>query len=415
MIKILWFSNCILSQTKNNASGSWLYSMSKLLSCSGEVYITNITIDSSVKSPVFIHISDNLDEYLIPNWSIKRNGLPSKKNCRLIEDLCCELAPNIIHVWGVENYFCHLVPFFNTRAKRLLEIQGLRNTCAKVYYGDLSIEDSFKCLGLREILLPFFLSIYSQKNRFVKYGKMDLKALKKYEYISTQSEWVRAQLMNHTKATIFRTRMSIRDEYLKQRIWTYPISNEVSLFWCSSSLFPYKSIQTAIKTVHLLKDDFPSIKLYVVGNIKPKRKFFINGYFKYIDKLIKKYNLVDNVIFTGSLYPSDMIKIMRKCVCSLQTSYVESYSLALAESMALGLPPVISYAGAMPELADDKVSGLFFSPGDFQTCAYKVKLLINDKEYAEKISSAAYSRARKLSSNEIVLDTQLNIYKDIIR
>lgn len=413
MIRIIWFSNCILSKRQNRASGSWLYSMSELLCETGKVCLTNIAVCKQSNAIEHTVINDLFDEFTIPDWRLCQNGLPCLENCEKIENVCKEITPDIIHVWGVENYFCHLVPSFKTNAKVLLEIQGLRNKCADVYYGDLTAEETLKCLGVREIFFPF-ISIYSQKRSFRKEGLKDLNVLKKYNYISTQSEWVRAQLMGQTNAHLYKTRMSIRKDFLEAGKWTVPTKEEISLLWCSSTLFPYKSLQTAIKALGVLKNEYPAIKLFIVGNIKPKRKHFVNGYYKYIDQLINKLGLLDNVVYTGSLYPKEMIKMMRECMCSIQTSYVESYSLALAEAMAIGLPSVISYAGAMPELVENNVSGLFFSPGDYQSCAYNIRKLIENKSLAEKISGNAYNRTREVSSEIIVRETQLEIYKDIL-
>lgn len=413
MISVIWFSNCVLSHSLSNASGSWLFSMSHLLNETKKVRLVNIAIDCKVKSIEHKKISDNFEEYVLPQWRLNKSGLPSKEHIKSIEELCKNINPDIIHVWGVENYFCRIVPTFKVSSKRLLEIQGLRNTCAQVYYGDLTTTELLKCIALRDFIFPF-LSIFSQKRTFQKLGNQDLKVLSNYNNISTQSDWVRAQLSGYYNANIYETKMSIRREFLEQPKWNYPNTNDISLFWCSATLFPYKSFQTVIKALKVLKKDYPCIKLYVAGNIKPERNFLLSGYYKYIRSLINSYDLNDNVIYVGSLNPSGMIDLMSKCICSVQTSYVESYSLALAESMALGLPSVVSYAGAMPELAVDNVSGLYYQPGDYMSCAYKIKKLISNPKLAESLSEESYKRARQMSSDELVVRKQLEIYESIL-
>ena len=413
MISVIWFSNCVLSNSLSNASGSWLFSMSHLLNETKKVRLVNIAIDCKVRTIEHKKITDTFEEYVLPQWRLNKFGLPSREHIKSIEELCKYINPDIIHVWGVENYFCRIVPNFNISSKQLLEIQGLRNTCAQVYYGDLTTKELLKCMAPRDFIFPL-LSIFSQKRTFQKLGNEDLKVLSNYDYISTQSDWVRAQLNGYSNAYIYETKMSIRREFLEQSKWNYPRSNEISLFWCSATLFPYKSFQTVIKALKVLKNDYPNIKLYVAGNIKPKRNFLLSGYYKYIKRLINSYNLNDNVVYVGSLNPTSMIDLMSKCICSVQTSYVESYSLALAESMALGLPSVVSYAGAMPELAIDNVSGLFYQPGDYMACAYKIKKLISNPKFAENISVESYRRARQMSSEELVVSKQLEIYNSIL-
>ena len=99
----------------------------------------------------------------------------------------------------------------------------------------------------------------------------------------------------------------------------------------------------------------------------------------------------------------------------IQTSYVESYSLALVEAQAVGVPAIISYAGAMPELAENRKSGLFFSPGDYISCASHMIELIENKNLALSLSREEQSTAQKRNNNESVLEIQLQIYKTILK
>ena len=98
----------------------------------------------------------------------------------------------------------------------------------------------------------------------------------------------------------------------------------------------------------------------------------------------------------------------------VQTSYVESYSLAVAEAQTVGVPSIISYAGAMPELAKDYISGIFFSPGDYISCASKMIELIENRKQAEDLSDNSYKLAEKRNNNKTVLEKQIEIYKQII-
>ena len=65
MKKILWFSNCILSNKNNKASGSWLYSMAKLLLDTNDIYLVNITVDRTRKDDKINQLSDfNFEEFI---------------------------------------------------------------------------------------------------------------------------------------------------------------------------------------------------------------------------------------------------------------------------------------------------------------------------------------------------------------
>ncbi len=415
-MKVLWFSNCKLSERNNKLSGSWLYSMSELLAQKDDIILTNVTVDRSnlYKDIQEVKITVNFHEYILPNWKPDKKGHPHETYIQKIEDLCRKEMPDLIHVWGLENYFCKLIPQLRLNIPLLLEIQGIHEPCARVYYGDLSFRETLSCLGLREILFPQLKSIYAFKKMIRKHVKNDLDALSKFQYISTQSEWVRDYIrLNHIQAHLFETGMSIRAPFWNAQ-WTYPEDKQKSFYCSAAGPAPYKSIQTAIKALHYVKSFYPTCQLYIIGNFKKSNWIHQPGYLTYLYKLIRKLNLTDNVVFTGSLTAQQIVEVMKKCIAMVQTSYVESYSLALVEAQATGVPAIISYAGAMPELAENRKSGLFFSPGDYMSCAARMIELIENKEMALAISRESLSLVKERNNDQAVVETQIRIYETIL-
>ena len=204
----------------------------------------------------------------MPAWNLSSSGLPSREHCIEIKELCNSLQPDLIHVWGVENYFSSLVPTFNFSQPLLLEIQGLFQSCAEVYYGDLSFYESLKCLGLREILFPF-KSIYAEKRVMLHKGQSESEKIRQYKFISTQSQWVRDFINNISTATLFKTGMSLRRVFLESRKWEYPSDQSNINFYCSAaSAVPYKSMQTILKAFALILKNYPHARLYVIGNFR---------------------------------------------------------------------------------------------------------------------------------------------------
>ena len=418
MKQILWFSVCMLNSGINKVSGSWLYSMARLLTESNDIVLTNITMSNSVKTGEVKHIkiNDNFQEYILPNWKLDNNGIPDKKFFPIIKKSIEEVSPDLIHVWGVESWFSKVIPLLDINIPILLEIQGLHSTCARVYYGDMSIRDTLRCFGLREFLFPFKKSVYHFKNNARKKGKLEYESIKKYKNISTQSRWIKDHIRSiNSDAKIFTTGMSIRKEFWKSGQWTYPTDGSMNFYFSSAGPLPYKSVQTAIKALAEVVKIHSNAKLYIVGNFKDSNWIHQNGYLTFIKKIIKRLDLEKNIIFTGSLDAHGIAETMHKCIGMVQTSYVESYSLVVAESQSIGLPCIISYAGAMPELAIDRESGLFYSPGDYYSCAARMLEIIENKELANRLSQNAYELAHQRNNDDIVLAKQLDIYNEIIQ
>lgn len=416
-MKILWFSNCKLNVHENKLSGSWLYSMSELLTKEKNIVLTNITVDRSNlnKDIQRVKIASNFYEYILPKWKLDKNGFPHRRYIQKIQEICQKETPDLIHVWGLENYFSKLVPQLNLNIPLLLEIQGLHGPCAQVFYGDLSFRDTISCLGLREILFPHLKSIYAHRKLMGKLAKQDNLTSSKYKFISTQSRWVRDYITFwNIKAQIFQTGMSIRTPFWNAQ-WEYPKDGQLNFYCSAAGPSPYKSIQTAIKALNQVKIYYPKCKLYVVGNFNKSNWIHQSGYLTYLYKLVQKLNLSDNVIFTGSLTAQEIVEVMKQCIAMLQTSYVESYSLALVEAQAAGIPAIISYAGAMPELAEDRKSGLFFSPGDYMSCAARMIELIKNKDLALSISRESLAIVKERNNDQAVVKTQIKIYETILK
>lgn len=412
-MKVLWFSNCSLLAGVARTSGTWLFSMAESLTEHG-VKLYNIT--QSDGSDIIHKENDGLVEYLLPTYRLV-NGMPSQKNIKKIVNIVKAVNPDIIHIWGTEFYFGLLAARGYLKGRILLEIQGLRLSCAPVFYGGISPLGLLKCIGLREIIRPS-LSLPSKKLSFRKWGKYEIEMLGNIKNISTQSDWIRGWVSNYSSAqtNVFHSFISVRDSFVNEENWVIPNNKRPVILTMSAGSEAYKGLHVAIKALPLIKKRFPRIELRVIGYFGDKNPSYRKpGYTKYILSLIKKNNLSENVKFVGQKTACEIVEEMRTANCFLQTSFVESYSLALAEAMMVGLPCVVSYAGAMPELAMPQVDALFYSPLDSVSCAQKISMVLDSPNLAHALSAHSIERALKRNTKEIALKRQLEIYNAIMK
>lgn len=411
-MKILWFSNCILSN-KASSSGTWLSAMADLLIDNG-VELYNITAGSKTNDIENI-VYRNVRQWILPKFKLI-NGIPDKLSIEQILDIVDAVAPELIHIWGLENYWSLLYTHGYLKGKVLLEIQGVRGSCAEVCYGGLTTIELVKCIGTKEMLLPK-ASLFSEKLRHLRHGEIEKSVLSSFKYISTQSDWTRSRIRPYLNknAIVFSTERSVRKEFLSSERWKNPNNESPILITVSASPSPLKGIHFLLKSVAILKREFPGIKLYIIGN------FILNapyskqpGYYKFLKRMLRTNDIEENVIFTGPLVASEMVSLMKNADVFVQPTFVESYSLSFAEAMSIGLPAVASFAGALPCLAAHKESALFYSPMDYHLCADCIKQLFCDKDLSEKISNNAFSIARKRNNPERVVNIQLEIYNQII-
>ena len=413
-MKILWFSNCSLTSGSSKTSGTWLFSMAESLVASG-VELYNIT--QAAKNEIRKHEGNGIVEYLLPFYSLS-NGLPSSDNIESILAIVKEVTPSIIHIWGTESYFGLLAARGYLKGNVILEIQGLKDTCAPVFYGGLTPWEIYECIGLRELIRPS-LSLPIKKRLFAKWGEYEDEMVKGITNVATQSDWIRGWVSLHkkndTKRNVYYSLISVRDAFSNATKWAKPLNDAPVLLTMSASSEAYKGLHFAIRALAVLKVHYPNITLRIIGYFGENNAIYKRpGYTNFIIKLIKKLGVEKNVVFVGQKDAVGIVDEMKQADCFLQTSFVESYSLALAEAMMFGIPCVVSYAGAMPELAEPEKDALFYSPMDYSTCANQVKRILENKDLSKMLSGNSIERGMCRNTKELALKRQLEIYEKVL-
>lgn len=83
-------------------------------------------------------------------------------------------------------------------------------------------------------------------------------------------------------------------------------------------------------------------------------------------------------------------------------SYAEGFPMALLDAWAYGLPVITTPVGGIPDVAVDGENMLLFHPGDINTLAEKLDLIMSDEALRGKLSaSSARMAAEKFNLNTI--------------
>ena len=152
----------------------------------------------------------------------------------------------------------------------------------------------------------------------------------------------------------------------------------------------------------------------MLAGVDIKLQFYrINGYTKFLFSLINEYGIKDRVLFPGKLSAKQLTEWLLKSDIYVNPSLVESYSAASAEALYLGVPTIMSYAGAMPEFSRNKKVALYYPQMDFVSLASRIDSLISDKELSLELSSNAISEMSTKCGSELVKKTQLEIYRSL--
>lgn len=409
--KVLWFSNCPITETHGGSTGTWLSAMAHALVESGEIALTNIS-QAKLAKPTRRDCGD-IHQWLFPIEQLNKHGLPPSRTTHAIRRIVEDVAPDLLHVWGTENYWGLLTSRKMIQGPTILEMQGIKYACAEVYYGGLSFSELLRCIGPLELLRPSS-SIFLGKRRFKNWGKFEKEMICNHDTISTQSNWVRSYVNAvNPNARLIETGILLRKEFYQASSWSMqadPRSANTSIFTISSGAAAYKGLHVLFRAISILKNKFPNISLKIAGNqiAGGLRK---SGYVRWIEGESRRLEIQERIQWLGPLDAAGIINQIQHSLAVVIPSFIESYCLALAEAMYLGAPLVVSYAGAMPELAQDETSALFFPMGDAVACAAKIEHLLNFNEVATRIGENARAAGLNRNNPADILARQLQIYE----
>ncbi|PVD52654.1 glycosyl transferase [Terrimonas sp.] len=411
MKKILWLSNCHLSNTGMSSTGTWLFAMMEALLKTGQVKLYNVT-QGGVKEFTKQDWGD-VGQWVIPRQKINNKGLPASETINFFKKIEEDVNPDLIHIWGTESLWGMLGAKKVFNAPVLLDMQGILYAYAKVFFGGLTTKELLQTTGLKELLLPV-RHLYFRKKEFERRGIHEKFVIHNTSFISVQSAWVEAHILSENPGCrLFHTGIILRKEFYNASPWQHTETKNPVIFTSSSGSTSYKGLHVLFRALAVIKQKFPSVKLKIAGTIIQQKKIQ-DGYTLWLIRLAKKLGVYESVEWLGPLNAAQIVQQFQQASVVVIPSVVETYCLALAEAMIVGVPSVVSYSGAMPELADHNKSALYFPTGDFMSCAWQVEKILTDKTLCEKLSVAARATGIKRNDPDDIVNNQLRIYNEII-
>ncbi len=112
--------------------------------------------------------------------------------------------------------------------------------------------------------------------------------------------------------------------------------------------------------------------------------------------LVHSLDLDEHVIFTG--WRDDIPSVM-KCVdifVHCPTTFIEGLARTCLETMAVGIPAVVSENGGMPDAVENGVTGFVVSPGNIQAMAESVLTLLENEAQCREFGERARTRIEHL-------------------
>jgi len=416
-MKILWLINIplpeasVLFKDKSSPYGGWLVGASSLLSATEDIDLS-IAFPKSGSSDVQQLQGKRINYYAFP--PVHKKDIESNRPNVYLKKILEKVKPDIIHIFGTE--YPHTLAMINTCdvSKVVISIQGLCSIIAKHYLSGIpsNVQTRFT---FRDFIKQDNLK--QQQLKFVKRGLLEIEAIKKVQHVIGRTTWDMACVNQINPYAIYHfCYETLRDEFYNHR-WDISNCEKHSIF-VSQGSYPIKGLHYMLEAMPLILKNFPDAKLYVGGTNVTKSDTFkdrlkLSSYGKYIRDLIKKYNLGNNVIFTGVLDEKQMCQQYLRSHVFVCPSSIENSPNSLGEAMILGVPCVASDVGGVSDMIQHREEGFIYQTDAPYMLAYYVEEIFDNEGIVLQISKKTREHALKTHDPHANLSRLLEIYKEI--
>lgn len=417
-MKILWLCSTptpeIAKATgiRSAINVSWIVNTLKSLVENSEIQI-GFVFPAKVNS-ILEGTVDNIQYFGFPQHTTDPT-IYNKKAESSFEKIIKSFKPDVIHIWGTE--YPHTLAMVTASEKlgladkTVISIQGLCSVIAKHYYAGLPNRIVTR-YTIRDIIKRE--NIKKQKKIFEKRGCCEVKALEKAKHVIGRTDWDKACVtQKNSQINYHFCNETLRHSFYNNK-WEYDKCEKYSIF-VSQGYYSIKGLHFVLEAMYMLKKEYPDIKLYVGGSDMVNRGWKISSYGKYIKELMKKYDLSQNIHFTGMLDEEAMCRHYLKANVFVSAAAIENSCNSLCEAMILGVPSVSSDVGGIKSLFKHEEDGYIYPYDESYMLAYYIKQMFDNKDLAIQMGEKARKRALSAHDREKNLNTLMKIYEDVKR
>lgn len=182
------------------------------------------------------------------------------------------------------------------------------------------------------------------------------------------------------------------------------IKDEDILVGIAARLYPVKGLDTLIEAASIVSRKNPAVKFLIGGDGEDRTS---------LERKSLQLGLNKNVFFLGWLdNPYDLMSIID---ISVLTSISESFPYSILEGARFKKATISSDVGGIPDLIEHGRNGYLFKPGDYQKLACLIFELASDPEKRAIFGQKIYEKASAYFSLDSMRETQLKIYKNILK
>jgi glycosyltransferase involved in cell wall biosynthesis len=179
------------------------------------------------------------------------------------------------------------------------------------------------------------------------------------------------------------------------------INENIPLVGNTSALADHKDYFTFLDVAEKVVKAKPEVQFVIMGD-GPMREE--------IKAYAASKKLLDNLTFTG--YRNDIPEVLSDLDVFLITSKTEGLGTSIIDAFACEVPVVATAAGGIPELVEDRKTGLLCPVKDSSEISKAVLELIEDTDLAKQLTQQAKVKVKKFSKSETAKQTLVH-YKEV--
>lgn len=153
----------------------------------------------------------------------------------------------------------------------------------------------------------------------------------------------------------------------------------------------WKGQETAIRALAHVSRRYPSVKCLFVGDVSDADSV----YMRHLLKETSRLNIEGNVVFVG--FVDNVADYLSAMDIVLHTSIEpEPFGRVLIEAMSLRKPLIGANGGAVPEIIQDKETGLLFTPGNDAELAGCIMKILDEPSLSSEMAKRSFERVNEL-------------------
>lgn len=420
-MRILWLSmNSGLYQYPGQENGyngiGWIASLQRLIQKRNDItlglaFLTNKHLKQQQQNctlyyPIYTPAPTILQK--IKEYYGGYKKIHKEQHLEKIKEIISDFAPDIIHIFGIENPLTSILG--ETNIPIVIHLQGFLAPYDNAFFPvDFNKTSFMYPFTAREWIMRNG-SIYAKKKIHVK-GEYEKILFKRVNNVMGRTEWdFQVSKLLAPQSTYYHVNEVLREPfYMQANKWKFNRSKEFTIISTVSETV-YKGLDLILKTAYLLTTETNICFTWKVIGINKASKLI-----HFFERVTGVKSLNCHIQYLGVLDAEKVCQNLLSANAYVHPSYIDNSPNSICEAQLLGLPIIATNVGGISSLIKHGENGLLVPANAPYELTFLLKKLYNNEKFCNMLSEASAKTALQRHDKGTILKDLLKCYDDIIR